>query len=75
MNEKQKEIQIQDLQILKNILSVFRTNGVSAPVSMVNETILFNNTNYELPCAQELIAAGATFDISYGCWTYWISEE
>jgi len=63
------------LQALKNILEVFRANNVSASASMMGETILFEVTRYDVPYAQALIDAGATYDISYGCWTYWSNEE
>ncbi len=71
MNEKQ----IHDLQALKNILDIFRENNVIVPVAEINNTILFDVKTIDVPYKNALIAAGATFDIGFGCWTYWINDE
>lgn len=63
------------LLCLQNILQVFRSNGVVAPVTMVSGTILFEGLPFDVPYKQELIDAGATYDIGYGCWTYWSNDE
>ena len=60
---------------LKNILAVFIANGVTAPVSIAGETIMFEGVPYDVPYKQELIDAGATYDISICSWAYWRNDE
>ncbi len=66
---------IHDLICLRNIISVLQANGVVTQVTMVSGTILFEGLSFDVPYKQELIDAGATYDIGYGCWTYWSNDE
>ena len=66
---------MKELETLKNILSVFLANDVHGKVSNIGETVLFEGIPENVPYKDDLIAAGATFDISYGCWTFWVNEE
>ena len=63
------------LQVLKNILEVFKVNGVQCDVSLDQETLLFNVKENDVPYRNELVEAGATYSISHQCWTYWSNEE
>ena len=65
----------QDLICLQNILGVFKANGLVLRVTEINDTILFEGLPFDVPCKQALIDAGATYDIGYGCWTYWSNDE
>lgn len=64
-----------DLICLQNILKVFIDNGVNSKVTNMDDTILFEDIPYDVPYKDALIDAGATFDLSYNCWTYWSMEE
>ena len=66
---------IHNLICLKNILGVFKANGVVTQVSETNDTILFEGLPFDVPYKQDLIDAGATYDIGFGCWTYWSNDE
>ncbi len=63
------------VQTLHNILGVFRENNQVVGVQEINDTILFDLKTMDVPFKDALIAAGATFDIRYGCWAYWEEEE
>ena len=64
-----------DLICLQNILKVFLDNGVHSAVSNNGDTVLFEGTAHDVPYKADLIAAGATYDLAYGCWTYWSNDE
>jgi hypothetical protein len=64
-----------DLICLQNILRVFIENGVHSAVTNDGDTVLFECTQFDVPYKDALIDAGATFDLSYGCWVYWSMEK
>lgn len=64
-----------DLICLKNILAVFMAHGVVTQVTNAGDTILFEGVPFDVPYKDALVDAGATYDLSYGCWTFWSMEE
>jgi hypothetical protein len=64
-----------DLICLRNIIGVLRANNVITTVTEINDTILFEGLPFDVPYKDALIDAGATYDLSYGCWVYWSTEE
>lgn len=63
------------LQTLQNILAVFMKNNVKCDVTLQNDALVFDMEINDVPYRDELIAAGATFDIGINRWTYWSNEE
>jgi hypothetical protein len=71
MNDKKWEM----VNTLRNILVVFQENNQVVGVQEINDTILFDLKTMDVPYKDALIDAGATFDLTYGCWVYWSMEE
>lgn len=71
MNDKQFNM----VQTLRNILIVFQENNIVVNVREANDTVLFDLNTMDVPFKDALVAAGATFDLRYGCWTYWAEKE
>lgn len=60
---------------LRNILAVFVKHNYVCNVSLDGETLVFDAPDQDLPFKQELINAGATYDLARQCWTYWDDTE
>lgn len=72
MNSGFTEEQKQELAKLKNILSIFIANGIHCKfdVDLETETLVFDVSDMNLPFKDELVAAGATYDIGRSRWTF-----
>ena len=64
-----------DLVTLRNILAVLLENGVHNEVTQLDNAVLFEGVPENVLYKDDLIAAGATFDASFGAWMFWGNEE
>lgn len=69
------ENDLEQLKILHNILAIFVSHNEHCSVSLDNETVVFNAKTFDVSYKEDLIEAGATYDLARGCWTYWSDKS